>query len=183
MSFIESQVVMSQRSKSAYRWKMKDKMLALSIFFHSRKAYRVLSHLFVLPSMRTLQCDLQKMNIKLGFSESVFEALTVKAKVMNDRDRNVSLVFDEMSIKQALLYNEKRDTIEGFEDFGFIGKTKYIANHAIAFVVRGLASKWKQPLGYFLSFRTNQVYNFKIIDQRMYRQTRKDRIECHGNSL
>ena len=70
---------------------------------------------------------------------------------MNDSDCDVSLVSDEMSIKQALLYNGKHDTIEGFEDFGFIGKTKYIANHAIAFVVRGLASKWKQPLGYFLS--------------------------------
>ena len=35
MSFIESQVTMSQRkSKKAYRWKVKDKMLALSIFFH-----------------------------------------------------------------------------------------------------------------------------------------------------
>ena len=44
-----------------------------------------------------------------------------------------------------------RNAIEGFKDFGFIDQTKYIANHAIAFVVRGLASKWKQPLGYFLS--------------------------------
>ena len=88
--------------------------------------------------MRTLQHDLQKMNIKPEFSESVFEALTVKARVMNERDHNVSIVFDEMSIKQALLYNEKHDTIEGFEDFGFIGKTKYIANYAIAFVVRAL---------------------------------------------
>ena len=39
MAFIESQVQMSQRSKYAYRWKVKDKMLALSILFHSRKAY------------------------------------------------------------------------------------------------------------------------------------------------
>ena len=86
---------------------MKDKMLVLSIFFHSCKVYRVLSHLFVLPSMRTFQHDLQKMNIKLGFSDSVFEAHAVKAKVMNERDCNVYLVFDEMSIEQALLYNEK----------------------------------------------------------------------------
>ena len=55
-----------------------------------------------------------------GFSESVFEALTVKTKVMNERDHNVSLVFDDMIIKQALLYNKKCETIEGFEDFGFI---------------------------------------------------------------
>ena len=70
---------------------------------------------------------------------------------MNERDHNVSLVFGDMRIKQVLLYNEKCNTIEGFEDFGFIGQTKYMVNHATAFVVRGLASKWKQPLGYFLS--------------------------------
>ena len=50
---------------------------------------------------------------------------------MNERDHNVSLVFHDMSIKQALHYNEKCNTTEGFEDFGFIGQTKYITNHAI----------------------------------------------------
>ena len=54
MEFIESQVQMSQRSKYAYRWKVKDKMLALSILSHSRKAYKILSCFFILPSIRTL---------------------------------------------------------------------------------------------------------------------------------
>ena len=71
---------------------------------------------------------------------SLFGTLTVKTKVMNERDCNVFLVLDDMSIKQALLYNEKCNTIKGFEDFRFIGQTKYIANHAIAFLVRGLTS-------------------------------------------
>ena len=151
MSFIESQVQMSQRSKYAYRWKVKDKMLALSVLFHSRKAYKILSHFFILPSIRTLQCDLQKMNIKPGFSQSVFEALKVKVNAMDCRDKNVVLVFDEMSIKEGLLYNVGRDVIEGFEDLGHICQKEYIANHAIAFMIRGPASKWKQPIGYFLS--------------------------------
>ena len=64
-SFIESQVKMSKRSRHAYRWKTEDKMLALSIFFHSRKAYKILSQLFILPSVRTLLRDLQKMNQKV----------------------------------------------------------------------------------------------------------------------
>ena len=38
--------------------------------------------------------------------------VTVKAKVMNESDHNVSLVFDEKSIKQDLLYTEKCNTIE-----------------------------------------------------------------------
>ena len=101
--------------------------------------------------MRTLLRDLQKMNIKPGFSGSVIDALTLKVQAMDPIDCNVALVFDEMSIKQGLVYNEGTDSVEGFEDFGDVGQSRYIANHAIAFMVRGLASKWKQPVGYFLS--------------------------------
>ena len=151
VSFIESQVEMSKQCKSAYRWKMKDKMIALSIFFHSRKVYKILSKLFILPSKSTLLHDLKKMNMKPGFSESILEALQVKVKTMDIRDQNVALVFDEMSIKEGLTYNTGRDIVEGFEDFGHAGQTRFLANHAIAFMVRGLASKWKQPIGYFLS--------------------------------
>ena len=168
MSFIESQVTMSQRkSKKAYRWKVTDKMLALSIFFHSRKAYKILSQLFILPSKGTLLHHLRKMNMKPGFNESVFEALSLKVKAIDNRDCNVALVFDEMSIKQGLMYNSGSDSIEGFEDFGEFGTTRYIANHAVAFMVRGLASKWKQPIGYF-KFRSNKVHNFEVIDKGMH---------------
>ena len=45
---------------------------------------------------------------------------------MDCRDKNVVLVFDEMSIKEGLLYNVGRDVIEGFEDFGHIGQTSVV---------------------------------------------------------
>ena len=91
------------------------------------------------------------MNIKPGFNASVLKALKMKAKNMHPRDCNVVLAFDEMSIKEGLVYNPRSNIIEGFEDYGGIGQTRYIANHSIAFMVRGLASKWKQPIGNFLS--------------------------------
>ena len=91
--------------------------------------------------MKTLLHDLQQMNIKPEFSESVFEALTEKAKKMDQRDCNVSLVFDEMSIKKGLVNSVGCDVIKGFEHFGFRGQTRYIANHAVAIVVWGLACK------------------------------------------
>ena len=151
-AFIESQVVKAEKkSKHSYRWNTKEKVLASSIYFHSKKAYCILSRLFVLPSMRTLQCDLQKMSIEPGFVENVFVVWGQKVHVFGDTDRFVSLVFDEMSIKDGLVYNEMKDQIDGFEDFGHLGRTKYIANHATVFMVQGLASKWKQPIGYFLS--------------------------------
>ena len=92
------------------------------------------------------------MNIKPSLSGSVIDALTLKVQAMDPIDCNVALVFDEMSIKQGLVYNEGTDSVEGFEDFGDAGQTRYITYHAIAFMVRGLATKWKQPVGYFLSY-------------------------------
>ena len=82
--------------------------------FHNRKAYKILSHFFILPPIRTLQCDLQKMKIKPGFSGSVLEDLKVKVNAMDCRDKNIVLVFDEMSINEGFLYNVGRDIIEGF---------------------------------------------------------------------
>ena len=49
------------------------------------------------------------------------------------------------------MYTYQLDTIEGFENFGDMGRSKYMATHALSFMVRGLSSKWKQPVGYFLS--------------------------------
>lgn len=67
--FIETQIRMSQRKKQGHRWAIKDKMLALSIFYHSRKAYRLLSKLFCLPSKSTLLRTLRKSNLSPGFSD------------------------------------------------------------------------------------------------------------------
>lgn len=62
-----------------------------------------------------------------------------------------ALVFDEMSLNSALVYNSQLDIVEGFENFGDTGRCKYMATHALALIVRGLLSKWKQPVGYYLS--------------------------------
>ena len=56
-----------------------------------------------------------------------------------------------MGIKSSLSYNVFTDGIEGLEDFGSLGQTKFMANHAVSFMVRGLSKKWKQSIGYFLT--------------------------------
>ena len=86
--------------------------------------------------------------------------------LVNPTDRNVALVFDEMSIKQSLVYNEGTESVEGFEDFGNLGQTRYIANHATAFMVMKLSSKWKQPVGYFLSSGPIKAKNVQSLTQQ-----------------
>ena len=151
-SFIRSQIKVNQlKKREGMRWSLKDKMFALSVFYHSRKAYRILGKLFTLPSKSTLTKLLKSTNIDTGFHESVFEALRNKVQSMSEDDRQCVLIFDEMSIKSGLSYERSHDQIEGLEDLGSIGKTKNMANSAIVFMIRGLSNKWKQCIGYFLS--------------------------------
>ena len=42
----------------------------------------------------------------------------------------------------SYIYSVERDEVEGYEDFGSLGRTKYIANHALLFL-----SGIKQPSG------------------------------------
>ena len=85
--------------------------------------------------MRTLWHDLQKMSIEPGFVENVFVALGQIVCIFGDTDWFVSLVFDEMSIKDGLVDNDIKDQINGFEHFGHLGSTKDIANHATVSMV------------------------------------------------
>jgi len=67
---------------------------------------------------------------------------------MSDIDRYCCLLFDEMSIRENVRFNQKLDCIEGYEDYG-TERTCHIANHALVFMVRGLHRKWKQPVAYY----------------------------------
>ena len=44
--------------------------------------------------------------------------------------------------------------MEGLEYFGDVGKSKYLANHSVMFMLRGLACKWKKAIGYFVTSST-----------------------------
>ena len=154
VNFIERQIILQRSAKTGRRYAISDKMLALSVFYQSQKAYKLLSKLFALPSKRTLQKYMQNTNIMPGFNDGVFDALKLKVDNMDPKDRCVALIFDEMTLKSALVYNDGLDMIEGFEDLGELGTSHYVADHALVFMVRGLYSKWKQPLAYFLTAGT-----------------------------
>ena len=149
-NFVRSQVRMSLVQKQGRRWSPKDKLFAMSVFYQSRKAYKLLQKIFILPSQRTLQRSLQKCNIYPGFSSSITDTLAVKVKHMSEQEKQCVLVFDEMALKTKFVYNRDRDCIDGFEDLGVLGTTQYHCDHALVFMLRGVSVKWKQPVGYFL---------------------------------
>ena len=81
----------------------------------------------------------------------VFDALRRCVQKISEKDRYCCLLFDEISIRENVWFNQKFVCIEGYKDLGSQGRTCNIANHALIFMVRGLYQKWKQPLAYNLS--------------------------------
>ena len=53
---------------------------------------------------------------------------SLKTPIMFAGSIKSNIVFDEMSLKSAFVYNRDGDFVEGFEDFGDLG-LRYIANH------------------------------------------------------
>ena len=149
--FFVTQLKLSGRAKKGNRYSNDDKAVALSLFHTSPKCYRLLKKLFCLPSISTLKKCMHNVQIFPGFHPLIFEALKQKSEVFDDNEKVCCLIFDEMALKSHLQYNSKSDTIDGFATVNEGSAEKFVANHASVFMIRGLTTNWKQPVGYFLS--------------------------------
>jgi len=78
------------------------------------------------------------------------------------KDKLVSIVIDEMSIKKLVSYNSKNDLFSGFEDFedNSIIDLKSIKNYdqALVVMIKGLTTPWKQVIGYLFSSGPGKGY-------------------------
>ena len=81
---------------------------------------------------------MKQVNVQVGFNEQILEALKNKVATLPPESKLCAFIMDEMVIKESLVYNSEKDEIEGFEKFGMYGRTKYVSNYAIVFMVRGL---------------------------------------------
>jgi len=155
----------SKRKPKGRRWNFKDKMLALSLLKRSPKSYSLLRLLLPLPSRCTLQSILSTVHFAAGINAHVFDALQHSMQKMSDRDWYCCLLFDELSIRENVCFNQKLDCIEGYEDYG-TERPCNIANHALLFMVRGLHRKWKQPVAYyFIHGSTNAGLLMKFLKE------------------
>jgi hypothetical protein len=150
--FFAAQLHLATKRARGRRYSNSMKSFALSMFYKGPKAYKFLSSIFALPSKSSLDVWLQGMLVPPGLNEQVLHALSFRVNELNTRDRVCALLIDEISIKSNLCYDRQMDVVVGYEDLGgYGGRTKLIATNALVFMVRGLASNWKQPVGYIIT--------------------------------
>lgn len=114
----------------------------------SSKCYQYLTQVFNLPSIRTLQSILQKVNIHPGPINFMNQHLKKQIGLMKERDKVCFLMWDEMSLQLHVDYDATKKHILGFEDFGKKRSARF-ADHALVFMIRGIQSGWKFPLAYY----------------------------------
>lgn len=128
----------------------------MSLYYNSSKGYAFMRKFLCLPTIRSLRQWLQNLNVACGINENILEVLKFKLSSSLLSDRAVSIVFDEMSIKQFISYNSQNDMFSGYEDFDKLAnsidsKSILQCNQALVIMLKGIKHSWKQVIGYFLS--------------------------------
>ncbi|KAL7306153.1 hypothetical protein TKK_0001599 [Trichogramma kaykai] len=138
-------------------WSATEKYFALDLYYRSPKLYKHMRNglKFALPCLTVMKKWVNEINLAPGANEDLFKLLTVKSESMNQYEKQCVMMWDEMSIRSCLEYNEKDDYIEGFEDLGEYGRTNAIATQVLVIMLSGLQSNWKQAI--FFGFSKGSV--------------------------
>ena len=140
----------------------------LSLHAKSPAAYKELrdSGVLVLPSQRTLRDYRNFFKPKPGFNTENIERLKGLCSDHIGIQRYVVLSLDEMKIQSKLVFDKRSNELIGFIDLGdehaneALASDNELATHALAFLVRGVATDLKYTLAYFL---TKDVTSYQLM--------------------
>lgn len=142
------EIVIAQLNNKQYTRNLKE--IALKLYFASPKAYDVLRTYLRMPCRNTLCNEFAGMTIEPGLNDRFLEAMRVKlGSIVNPLYKYCVISIDEMSLREHLKYDMKRDEVIGLTGFNDLSMTESIANHSTTIMVQGLFEKWKQPIGYW----------------------------------
>ena len=159
-TFFNMQVRQGRKHAKGRRFTLDEKILALSLYKPSPKAYRLLSQICVLPKKTTLNKILKNVSLSPGSNTIIFEHLKKRVGKMPSSHKYCILAFDEMAIAANLTYDKHNDHIKGFCDDGN-DRSPIFADHALVFMVRGIFKKYKQPVAYSFCAGTTKTANLK----------------------
>ena len=155
------------RDKRQIRWHPMMIRWCLSLKLISSASYHALrsSNLLVLPSERTLRDYTHFVKAKPGFQPEIDQQLCRDAKLdsIPDYQKYVCLVFDEIKVKEDLVYDKHSANLLGFVRIGEVNDhlsrfekstssdtpKPQLATHVLTFMVSGILSNLEFPYASF----------------------------------
>ena len=141
----------------------------LSLGSKSSSAYDELctSKVLTLPCRRTLRDYRNAIKPSAGFNSEIVAELIQTAQSLTGYQRYAVLSFDEVKIKENLVFDKYSGNLIGYVDFGdpelnfsSFNDVNDVATHVLVYYVRGLASNLKFSLAYF---GTKGVTSYQIM--------------------
>ena len=165
--FWEQQLeALRKKDRRQIRWHPAIIKWCLHLKFISSGAYHALrSSLLMLPSERTLRDYTHVLKRGVGFLPDVTAQLVKEADVHEDKDKYVVLMWDEMKIKEDLVFDKHTCELIGFANAVEINnhlesfeqqcnsssqnEHHNVATHMLMFMVRGIFTSLEFPYGQF----------------------------------
>ncbi|RVE40646.1 hypothetical protein evm_014704 [Chilo suppressalis] len=142
---------------------------ALTLNYYSPKAYNYIRKFFstALPHPRTLTKWYATVDGRPGFTQEALNALKRVKDSKPDKKIYCSLVIDEMKIKDSPEWHPKSQRYYGYIDYGFddVNETSEKATDALVFLLVGINTTWKLPLGYFLVKGTSGALKARLVSK------------------
>lgn len=145
--FMNMQLQAKKKSKGR-RFTVEEKILSLSLFKKSPKAYAHFYKYFTLPSTKAMKRLLSQIRLTPGINKIIFEKIKNTMDTKDIPDRLCSLIFDEMSINPQIFYAAHKDQIEGFTCSNL---KNVFADHVLVFMIKGVKNNFKQPIAYYFT--------------------------------
>ena len=162
--FWEEQLKMAKlKDARQMRWHPTMIRMCLNIKLLSTSTYHALrtAGFMKLPSERTLRDYTHYFKTKAGFSDDVDEMLTKEARLneLPNWKKYVTVVIDEMKVKEKLVYDKFEMRVIGFVDLGEVNDqldklesgTPEIATYVLTLMVRGIFINLRFPYANFPS--------------------------------
>ena len=152
------------RKPAGRRYSEELKQFALTVNFYSHRAYNFLRKIFKLPHESSIKQWTASVNCEPGFLTEVFQDLENQSKDKPEM-LDCALLIDGMSIRKQVTYDQLKSKYSGFVDYGNIipENSENLASEALVFMLTGLKSHWKCPVGYFLTDKLNAESQASLI--------------------
>ena len=178
--FWEQQKEAMIKNPKQMRWHPTMIKWCLSIRLKSSRAYETMREFLTLPSSRTLRDYTHYIKASTGFQPEVTEQLMNEAKLdtREDFEKAIVLVFDEVKLKDSLVYDKHGVRIIGFVDVGNVNNDllsfeqscqdsssvePQVAKHMLVFMVRGLFIPLNFPYAQFATRNLSADLIFPLV--------------------
>lgn len=158
---LENNLQNSGRKPRGRRYPLDVKIILFGLRKKGPRCFNALP--FIKPCRQTLRKVTAALNFKPGQNKILLKALAKRVLHMNEKEKQVIIMFDEMALRVYFIYDPILDKVIGFVDFGNGRRRHQPGEEAFNVMVRSIYGQWKQPIAFYYTHRKCTAQDFKLI--------------------